>query len=50
MTTLGLRTCMIERDELRREVERLRARLVELGEDPDVVDVRDPEREVPRAR
>lgn len=45
MTTLGLRTCIAERDELRRENEVLRALAVELGGDPDVLDLRVPGRD-----
>lgn len=45
MTTLGLRTCMVERDELKRECEALRALVVELGGDPDVIDLREPGRD-----
>lgn len=37
MATLGLRTCIAERDRLAREVDRLRALLVEA----DVIDLRD---------
>lgn len=47
MTTLGLRECIVERDELRRKNEELRALVVELGGDPDVIDLRDPERHTP---
>ena len=43
MASLGLRTAMAERDRLARENERLRSRLAELGEDPDTIDLRDPE-------
>ena len=45
MTTLGHLTCIAERDELRRENELLRALVVELGGDPDVLDLRDPGRD-----
>lgn len=41
MTTLGHRLCIIERDEARREVVRLRLALAFHGLDPDLVDLRE---------